>query len=295
MFHLFGRSKPRNQDSNAQTRLSAVQVLKDLLPVKAVTGETALNKAGRLVLKGFHGERPVKVFEAATRKHAEYIAAISRHRDLGSLFPPVLDLCGTFVVAEWIDGVSMHDVAAASGEAKLTELMKVQQQLYKTPLAGLPELDFDYWRDVLWPRFERFAPLLDAAGVVESVRSRAESGFSFQPGTVLHPDLTLKNIVIQNDGNLRIIDNDVLSAGRCHLLDMCNTAYTLPAEPREAHVSQFLATMQMELCVAADAAEAIWLVRMVGSHCLAGRIDAARTILAEYGKATSILPFKILN
>ena len=65
------------------------QEVTELRPVKVSGDGNALNKAGRLVVRGHRQGSAVKIYEAANARHAEFIAAACNHSHLASCFPPV--------------------------------------------------------------------------------------------------------------------------------------------------------------------------------------------------------------
>ena len=258
----------------------------NLWPVRRHSGSaTALSKAGRLVMRGELAGAPVKLFEAASADHARFIEAIWRHERLGDHLPRICLVEGPFVVAEWV-------TRAARGEPSAEDLVALQLRLHRAPVAGLPQPGFDYWSDIVMPRFRRAAVLLREQELVESIETRVSAAWYGSPQRLMHPDLTPANLVLGGDRRWRIVDNELLAPGGLPLLDVCNTARALfPPEAQKYadlyfHEARVMPSRE-DIKILQDA----WLARRVGGAFVAGDLLRAASMVRAFKSGLNILPF----
>src|SRR5262245_40673590 len=112
----------------------------NLRPIKTAQQKSALNKAGRLVLRGTCDGQTIKIYEAASAEHAQFIEAVCRHTLLADCFPRVQAVHGRFLRVDWINNKSR-------GMPALDALVELLRRLHDAPLAELPRAGFDYWHD----------------------------------------------------------------------------------------------------------------------------------------------------
>ena len=235
--------------------------LGDLTDLRPVSDKRALvNKAGRIVLRARRDGQAVKVYEAASPAHAAFIAAASDA--LPDLFPPVLARHGGWVVAEWADGASCTDPAAAA-----LALRRVQAH----PVPALPAPGFDYWADFIAPRFLRAATLAGQGdlGAALVARVAAHDG----PLSLSHPDLTPANL-LDTAAGLRSIDNELLSLTRLPGLDALNALRPLKAPAARAFRDAWGPDDTPRDILACG-----WIARQAGSALVAGDIATLSRLL----------------
>ena len=251
----------------------------DLRPVRSGSSASAINKAGRVAFRGMVAGRPVKVYEAANGRHAEFIRHVS---GLSDRWPPVLGRFGHVVVAEWITG-------EAFDEGQLDRLAALQASLHRTPVSTLPPPGFDYWTDYIRPRFLRAGSLLgvDAQEICE----HGDEAWNAGPRVLMHPDLSPANVVVTGRGELKVIDNELLTTGSMPLVDVCNTARALPAAAVQTYVGMYRKASATEF-VTTRALQSIWVAREVGASFIRGRVVQACELLRRYRAGDSILPFR---
>jgi hypothetical protein len=251
-----------------------------LRPVR--TG-SALNKDGQLVLSGLAGDVVVKVYEARSAAHAQFIHAVSQHPRVGALFPKVLAVEGPVVVAEWIEGTSVTE--------DVGRVARLQQQLHSTPAAELPVPGFDYWHEYLEPRFLRALRVLGQRTptdlAIEIVREHWQAGRQ----TLMNPDVTPDNLLLDSAGTLKVVDTGDMTRGGLPLLDVVNTANALPSDLRTDYVRQYFSGGALPPPPdAVHALNAAWLARAVGAFYVSGRLDRAASLLDAFANGQSVLP-----
>jgi aminoglycoside phosphotransferase (APT) family kinase protein len=255
----------------------------NLRPVRPVRHGSVLNKTGRLVLRGELDGRKVKIYEAANEHHARFIEALCAREDLQSCFPAMRAVHGRFLVADWV-------AIRASSSASPAALAALLQRIHRTPLADLPTVGFDYWHDLVKPRFARAAELLGIARLAAEVIGRVSDAWHRSQQYLMHPDLTPANTIL-TDGQWQVVDNELLTIGGLPLFDVCNAAYPLRGQAAQDFASAYLAggTVQMKAedeSVVVDA----WLARILGSQFVAGNVALAARTIRDYENGQNILP-----
>jgi hypothetical protein len=256
--------------------------------VRTVRSGSALNKDGHLVLRGQAGDVTVKVYEARSTAHAQFIHAVSQHPKVGALFPKILTVDGPVVVAEWIEGTSVTE--------DVGRVARLQEQLHSISAAELPLPGFDYWHEYLEPRFLRALRVLGKRPLTDSaillVREHWEAGSR----TLMNPDVTPDNLLLQSSGALKIVDTGDLTGGGLPLLDVVNTANALPPDRRAEYVRQYFSGQALTPSPdSVKALNAAWLARVVGASYVSGRLDRAASLLDAFANGRSVLPVPLAS
>lgn len=273
-------------------RPSAFREYRDVSPLHGMQRGTVLNKAGRLVLQAKWGDRTVKIYETENSFHALFIEAVSGYPDLEGVFPKVFARHGAFVVAEWVEVAWWNRFFEGTRkDAMLGSLAAFQSRLHGVSPDDLPRPGFDYWNDLLWPRFARIAHLLRMAAVAHEVQDQVGAAWAGGTKTLMHPDLTPANVVRGSGRRWRIIDNELLTIGGLPLLDVCNTANALGREHAAAYVREYLERANLRLDPAdLEVLRKAWMARVVGSAFVAGRVPKAEAVLKRYRTGQRVLP-----
>jgi hypothetical protein len=256
-----------------------------LTPLHSRGGSTVLNRAGRLVLRGDLRGRPVKIYEAANPAHAAFVSAVTSSTGLAEIFPRVIALQGSFVVADWVPDNETKSVT-------LDEISGLQRRVHGTPVHDFPGATFDYWHDYVWPRFVRAADVLELRELAKKIFGLVTSAWKAGPPVLMHPDLKPSNFVRLQDGRLQIVDNELLSVGGLPLLDVCNTAYALGPKRGQEYANLYFATLKAAP-LDVEALEAAWLSRRIGSAFVAGDLAQADALSKIYQRVGQALPFEV--
>jgi len=258
--------------------------LRDVRPLHAGR-TTALTKAGRLSLRATADDgAPVKLTEMHSPAHAGLVATLAR-TTLRDVLPAIVTVSGSTVVSAW------QPVLPGASPVTAAELGGLLARLHATPVPDAPT-GFDYVDDYLVPRARRAAATLAAEARLDHALDVASAALHDVRRCVTHPDLTPDNVLRTVDGGLVVIDNELLGVGRAPSLDVCNLTRSLERADRssavEAHGSAGGERIADAMLVGL---RALWLIRMVGSLHVAGRLaDAARML--EDGPESLPLPFE---
>jgi hypothetical protein len=251
-------------------------------PVKDARRRPAFNRAGRLVLRGDLHDREVKLYEAANCHHAAFISFVTQHPPLDDLFPSIVETREQGLIVDW--------VSDDGSRPSVLDLARIQVRIHQTSVEALPDCGFDYWHDLIWPRFQRAAALIQQSSFADHIHAMVTPIWN-RKKNLLHPDMTPANIVGRSPGWV-IIDNEYLTLGGLPLLDVCNTAFALGQrgqEYLEAYMSLMPGKPDEEEKAALNAA---WLARRAGTSFANGDLRSAKALIEKY-EDSRILPFRL--
>lgn len=253
--------------------------LREVRPIGNTRGNSITNKAGRAVLSARYQGQVVKLYEAFSEEHANFISAVSAA--LPDLFPAVLEVRGAWVMTEWVEGQPLsEDVEAHQA--------KVLRRIHSLALNDLPPVGFCYLNDFIIPRCMRAAKL---AGTPETLNEYAtEIEFATDARTLMHPDVSPNNLLQTADGRLVCIDNELLSVGRMPLLDLCNAMRPLPQVGREKLAGIWFGD-SAPLPNVVDRLALAWVMREAGAALRRGDFLECNDLLEARGtKRLALLP-----
>jgi hypothetical protein len=284
MFNIRRLIAPRLKNDFGQAASIGGRKLARLRPVAPGRHISALNKTGRLVLYGEDDGQAVKIYEAANAEHARFIQTVCAHRHLTALFPPVLAVQDRFLIAAWTENLAN---SAPPAEA----LARLLRNIHQTPVTELPPTGFDYWHDLIKPRFLRIAELLGINNLAKEVVALVGIACDRSPRCLMHPDITPSNVVLTRSGEWQAIDNELLTIGGLPLLDLCNAANPLRSDAARKLVATYLAEAKAHVPQEdLRALNAAWFARRLGAEFVAGNFDVAHHILHSYREGRDILP-----
>ena len=228
---------------------------------------TVANKAGRIVCRLQENAASLKVYEAYSPRHADFIEAVSK--EAPGAFPSIYRTQGPWVFCEWIDGTTV----APNDVESLSHLYKV---IEATPRL-LTKSDFCYLTDFLMPRFVRACEFFGKSKLVDQVKKvlALESPQRF----LFHPDLTSDNLVITFDGQLKVVDNELVCSQGYRGLDLCNTLKELSPSNRYAFIERMGDGASLRIANPKVLAAA-WFAREVGSSFVGGKFEYTFSLLS---------------
>lgn len=243
----------------------------------------ATTKVGRLCLRGSSRIGAVKIYEAHSPAHANFIRVISTLKNIGEFFPATHAIQGQMVIAEWVHGVRKESLDVRT-------IANIQAIFHNFPQP--PLCDFDYIRDFIQPRFVRAMNCINAAATCAEVIAQVDSAWS-KGRYLMHPDLTPDNIICSSNGSVKIVDNELISVGGIPLLDVCNTAYSLKPDQRAEYIATYFRLSHE--CVRVDDLKIIsgaWFMRASGSAFVSGNLNEVKRLHTKYERGDLVLPFK---
>jgi phosphotransferase family enzyme len=263
----------RRTGNPAALRIGAVSI-RNVRPVKSPHGGLALNKAARLVLRGEIGPRRVKIYEAASPVHAAFIATITASAAGPVRLAPIVEVGGRFVVAEWVEGTALSK--GGMGPDVLERLVEFQVGLGRIE-ASAPS-GFDYWEEIIVPRFLRAAELVGCRGRAERSVAAVREWRAGASATVNHPDVSLDNVVVNARGEHVAIDNELLYRAPGAFMDLLNVVRSLPAESRPAYLRSYADAAGENALPPSEVVRAFWFARQAGAAFVGGRIEPLVTL-----------------
>ncbi len=260
--------------------------IKDLQPVKSVRKISQFSKAGRLTQKGTLGNRPIKLYEAENSEHARFIRHVSNCETLKNFFPDIVALSGRFIIAEWV----VNKIV----KPDLEVICDIQVEIHKTFIKMLPISGYDYWANYIKPRFLRVVDIIDEPELVNDIISEIDKEWYGPAQFLMHPDVTIANIVCIKDGIWQIIDNELLTTGGVPLLDVCNTTYSMSPPDAQKYFELYAVRQGISISdINKRVLNGMWLARICGSEFAAGNLTKAKEFINRYKENGNIIPFNI--
>ncbi|MFH0730900.1 MAG: phosphotransferase [Pseudomonadota bacterium] len=169
----------------------------------------------------------LKCYECHTVDRARMVQAATRVlQNNGIAIPPILGHDNHVIFAQWIAGTQMGKY---SSKKRFHDLMTYQLALHH---ARLDDTCAPYQRllylDSAIERIDRYAPPeLDGKErqtIFSLLRKMAPAGLQ---NRILHSDYKKGNLILNRDGHMVIIDNELLGIGYGHAIDVIYTARML--------------------------------------------------------------------
>lgn len=277
---ILARAKQRlNRNLNIGHSPSAFG-FEDIRPIGNSQGSSIANKAGRIVLRARHKGQTVKIYEAFSPEHAQFILAVSAK--LPDLFPRVLEVRDAWIVTEWIEG---QRLAEDIGYHQI----KVLRRIHGVAVEGLPPAGFCYIKDFILPRCRRAMSL---AAPQEKINFRClEIDNGTTCTTVMHPDISPNNLVRTPEGEIKCIDNELLCFGSAPLLDFCNAVRNMPKDQRDEAAKKWLSVSSTTSQMIENTAK-LWILREAGAAFTKGDFTHSSRMIADLERcAERWLPF----
>lgn len=268
---------PFSRGGGASIELEGVRI-RNVRPAKRLRAGIATNKAGRVVLTGDGPSGPVKIFEAMSPEHAEFIHQYSGVSLDGYSFPPVIARCEQLLVCEWVSGKSLSHMSL--GASVLEGLARAQAKLHDLGISGSSRPGFDYWEDIIAPRFLRASALLGKTEFARVAISKVRDWRIGVGPTLNHPDVSPANVIAVDDGYV-IIDNELLYAGAGAFMDVLNTMRSLPEASRSTYLASYRRQAGGVRFPEHDVLHAFWLAREAGAAFVAARVDRVAKLLSD--------------
>lgn len=259
-----------------------------LRPVRVSASGSALNRSGLLLLRGESDGAAVKLYETASPDQAQFIKHISESETLSDIFPNVREIRGSFVIAEWVEGTSVPPETAPE------KMAFVHSRLHLADTSRFGKSAFNYWNDHIEKRFRRAMSLLLKESLAEQVISSVQPVWNAGKNHLMHPDLTIANMVEDRTGLTKIIDNEHLTLGGIPWLDICISATSLSSIQRGRYVSAYRACSGLGPSEGGDAVlRAAWVAWIVSKYFAEGNLYAAQSLISRYEEQQEVLPFNV--
>lgn len=255
--------------------------LRNVRPAKRPGAGIATNKAGRIVLVGDAPSGRVKIFEAISAQHADFIREVSAVALDGGRFPAVLARSEQFIICEWLPGRPLSqtrlDVRA------LRALVRLQTSLHGFDPTDLPVPSFDYWEDIIVPRFLRASGLVGKREAAMAMVTKVRDWRKAVRDTLNHPDMSPANVVAVAEGDYVIVDNELLYAGGGWFMDVLNTIRSLSDADRSIYVDAYWQEARSASLPERDVMRAFWLAREAGAAFVAARVNRVSKLFNDPG------------
>jgi len=243
--------------------------------VRPVVKGRLKSKIGRISLKGVWNGKDVKIFECSSPEHANFITEIITKEPYRVFFPEVYHVHESFIVSQWVIGQEIKPRWLRKRQIYSRQLGELLDLLHDTSIEGPSK--FDYVEDFIKPRFEHCCQTLGLMKFQEDVlQSWGIMSQLVDAPSLSHPDLSPANIILTPEGNLKIIDNELLGASSAPWFDLLNVLFFLGEKPiKEFHLLRAVVTPLLDLIQAGynEHLLSMWLMRFIGARFVAGDIE----------------------
>jgi hypothetical protein len=251
--------------------------------VKPVVEDRMITKVGRISMRGTWKGRGVKIVECANVEHALFVAGLMADGEHTRFFPEVFGVHDQFLVTGWVSGKQLTARHLIRSDALLGQLVELLDSIHcQTPRnpAG-----FDYVEDHIRPRFRRSCCALGLTGFLERVENSWEvlKRLADRP-YVSHPDLSPANMILTTEGQVKIVDNELLNVSCAPWFDQMHIVHFIgDTSVKDARkLDRFLKPL-LEMIDDGHNGRLLdmWSMRMGGAQFVAGNVKGVLDIATD--------------
>ncbi len=164
------------------------------------------NKNNNFSAKGYYKGKKVKVFGLMDKNQGNLLKFMSKHKDLKKYFPNLVSYDKNYAVEEWVEGKTLRELSIKKDISKYKNIIKtVVNKMLKTKYSIKT---FNYI-DLIFSRV-----------------NEQKIKYKKIPIKLNHNDLSLDNIILDNYGQLKIIDNEFLGYNDGWIFNLKNSCLT---------------------------------------------------------------------
>jgi hypothetical protein len=252
------------------------------------SGQT-LSKAGRLAWFALMDDQAVKICECYNESHAIFVEKVSSHPVLQDYFPVCLLRVGPYVVVEWIEGKVVTWQHAIQDRNLLNRVAMLQTSFHTHSIKMIEITGCFNYINYLKNRLFNFRGILPIDNSVKMIFETLEENIPMTEEHISHPDLTAVNLILEEGtGNIKLIDNELLTQNNYFLIDLFNTHYSFGGRLEADLLEPYLACYKdnggnlTSLAESERFYSALWYLRLIGSSLQAGAIGQAYQLSRKY-------------
>ncbi len=206
------------------------ELISNLKPLGGIF-KPGITKAGRISLTGnLKNGKKVKVYESFSEQQINLRKLIGEEcKNKEVLFPKILGSDNRFIIEDWIKGVTFSNLKTDIVKKNTLKLSNFLEMLHNEKvflkIARSNNNSFCYLNDYL---YKRLKPWIQWLPVEKLIKRWLESEYEIRnilDNKISHPDLSLSNIILSDDGKIYIIDNELIGSGKGWLLDQNNSFF----------------------------------------------------------------------
>ena len=248
-----------------------------------------LSKVGRLSWFALLEGQPVKIYECHNESHAMFIEEVSKHFELHFFFPRCLIRDGSYLVVQWIEGEQVTWRQIYRDDNLFDQVAKIQTLLHEHKIEFQKDHNGFSYIDYLKNRLNKFKGILPLNEDIRMIFENIDEDLPHERECISHPDLTANNMIIESDtGQLKIIDNELLTQNSYFLIDLYNTYLSFGSKFENVILEPYLKRYTdnggdlSKLIRHQEFYSALWSVRLIGSFLQAGKIKQAIHLSKRY-------------
>ena len=245
-----------------------------------------LGKVGMLSWVGEMGDSRVKVYECRSIGQAKFIEKLSHDERVKKYLPRCYHREREFLVVEWVEGksVAWDDLIA---DPKLMHMMTAVHCAFHSQVIEYWPDEKCYFFDYLENRFNRFRNVLPLDDFVSKVLCILEDDKPQCGLRLSHPDVTPVNVIIDDSGTFKAIDNDLITQTSYYLVDLFTTHRSMRDLPSGVLVDYLKSYCHnggnlQPLVDNESFYNALWTYRMVGTCLQEGLIQQGLDLANDF-------------
>ena len=232
-----------------------------------------MSKAGAVSLSGTLKDQKVKIYSTRSLAQTNLITALEyRLRKSEVKFPTIIAKDQNYIAEKWISGINCTKVNSNKIVDPISAMLyKFQNEYNDIVMSETYKGAFDYLGDYLIGRIEPWIGLYDLDDIKKDWQHEFEISKNTIEPKLSHPDLSPNNLIMSNNGNIYVIDNELVGIGNGWILDIYNSNLNIKLNQQ---MTPFEVSFR-DRCV---------LLRRIGSALDSGSFNNVRRINDEYKK-----------
>lgn len=232
-----------------------------------------MSKAGAVSLSGTFKDQKVKIYSTRSLAQTNLITVLERRlRKSEVKFPTIVAKDQNYIAEKWISGTNCSKLNHNKLVDPISSMLhKFQNDHNDIVTSETFKGAFDYLGDYLFRRIKPWVGLYDLDDIQKDWQHEFEISKNLVQPKLSHPDLSPNNLIISNNGNIYVIDNELVGIGNGWILDIYNSNLKLKFNQQ---MTPFEVSFR-ERCI---------LLRRIGSALDSGSFNNVRRINDEYKK-----------
>jgi thiamine kinase-like enzyme len=184
-----------------------------------------MSKAGAVSLSGTFKDQKVKIYSTRSLAQTNLITALGyRLRDSEVKFPTIIAKDQNYIAEKWISGINCSKLNSNKLVDPIRSILYKFQNEYNDIVTSEVYKDaFDYLGDYLVERIKPWIGLYDLKDIQQDWLHEFEISKNTIEPKLSHPDLSPNNLILSNNGNIYVIDNELVGIGNGWILDIYNS------------------------------------------------------------------------
>lgn len=230
-----------------------------------------------------HGDKlKVKVYTCWNKNYAINVKRISDILIEGGInLPKILHTENNYVFSEWIEGDGIENLDFKNDSNFLEKIVKYQASLHKFKISQ--KISAYHYTDFLINRLVRYGVNYIDPLILKSIKNILKNKEKKFATGIMHPDFTSRNLIVDKNKNIYLIDNETLHYGTGKEFDILVTADNFFSEDSnwlEKYIDIYSKYDDIGTLVSERKFwDMVWMIKVAGSNFQKNDIKKARDII----------------